>query len=214
MGRIVYFSFPAHGHINPTLPVIRELSGRGEQISYFSTLPFASSIAETGAQFCPYTERVQMPAHGPGPFAHLTTTLETLLEFCGAVLDRHLDTVRRWRPTHVMFDSFAPWGRMMAQLLGLPAIASVPSILINRAIDERYGGALGSVPAVTAVCWVITFPTPSPHRNCCRPMAIATWSTLRVSSSRSPSSSLRAASISSVHAARSALVRRHFHSTA
>jgi MGT family glycosyltransferase len=139
MKRIVYFSFPAHGHINPTLPVVRELAARGQHVCYFGTPHFARAIAETGAEFHPYTGRIRMPERGPGPFAQLSTTLETLLEFCCAVLDGHLDAVRKLRPTHVMFDSFAPWGRMVARLLGLPAIASVPSILINRDIDARYG---------------------------------------------------------------------------
>ena len=139
MGRLVYFSFPAHGHINPTLPVIRELAARGEQISYYGTHQFHDAIRETGAWFCPYTGRIAMPEQGPGPFAQVSTTLETLLEFSGAVLDDHLDQVRRLHPTHIMFDSFAPWGRLVAQLLGLPTIASVPSILINRDIDAQYG---------------------------------------------------------------------------
>jgi UDP:flavonoid glycosyltransferase YjiC (YdhE family) len=108
MGRIAYFSFPAHGHVNPTLPVIRELARRGEQIAYFGTQQFAHAIGQTGAQFCPYSARVHMPEQGPGPFAQVSTTLETLLEFCGSVLDGHLAMVRQWRPTHVMFDSFAP----------------------------------------------------------------------------------------------------------
>src|SRR5580704_6832107 len=146
MARIVYFSFPAHGHINPTLPVIRELVHCGEEISYFGTQRFANAIRQTGAHFCPYTERVHMPEHGPGPFGQVSTTLETLLDFCGAVLDDHLDAVRKLHPTHVMFDSFAPWGRMVAQLLRLPTIASVPSILINRAIDLRYGASQERVP--------------------------------------------------------------------
>jgi len=146
MGRIVYLSFPAQGHVNPTLPVIRELAGRGEEISYFGTERFSSAIRQTGANFCPYSERVHMPDQGPGPFAQVSTTLETLLEFCGAVLDEHLDAVRKLRPTHVMMDSFAPWGRMVAQLLKLPAIVSVPSILINRAIDARYGAGPELMP--------------------------------------------------------------------
>jgi UDP:flavonoid glycosyltransferase YjiC (YdhE family) len=87
MGRIAYFSFPAHGHVNPTLPVIRELARRGEQIAYFGTQQFAHAIGQTGAQFCPYSARVHMPEQGPGPFAQVSTTLETLLEFCGSVLD-------------------------------------------------------------------------------------------------------------------------------
>jgi MGT family glycosyltransferase len=146
MGRIVYFSFPAHGHVNPTLPVVRELAGRGEQISYFGTHRFSRVIRETGADFCPYTERMQMPEHGPGPFAQVSSSLDTLLEFCGAVLEDHLEAVRKMRPTHVMFDSFAPWGRLVAQLLGLPAIASVPSILIDGDIDARYGAGPERMP--------------------------------------------------------------------
>jgi MGT family glycosyltransferase len=139
MGRLVYLSFPAYGHVNPTLPVIRELAARGEEIAYFGTPRFASDVVATGATFCPYTDRLQMPESGPGPFAQISTALETLLEFCDAVLDQHLDAIRRFRPTRILFDSFAPWGRMVAQILGLPGIASVPSILINRAIDGRYG---------------------------------------------------------------------------
>jgi MGT family glycosyltransferase len=143
MGRIVYFSFPAHGHVNPTLPIIRELARRGEEIAYFGTGQFSHAIGQTGAQFCPYSARVHMPEQGPGPFAQVSTTLETLLEFCGVVLDDQLAMVRQWRTTHVIFDSFAPWGRMVAQLLGLPTAASVPSILISHAIDARYGAGTG-----------------------------------------------------------------------
>jgi hypothetical protein len=82
-----------------------------------------------GAQFFPYSKRVDMPEQGPGPFAQVSTTLETRLEFCGAVLAEHLEAVRDWRPSGLMFDSFVPWGRLVAQLLALPAIASAPSIL-------------------------------------------------------------------------------------
>jgi MGT family glycosyltransferase len=90
-----------------------------------------------------------MPEHGPGPFAQVSTTLETLLEFSSAILDEHLEEVRRLRPARIMFDSFAPWGRMIAHLLGLPAIASVPSLLVNAAIDARYGAGQPGDPRLT-----------------------------------------------------------------
>jgi MGT family glycosyltransferase len=38
----------------------------------------------------------------------------------------------------VMFDSFAPWGRLIAQILRLPAVGSIPSILINADVDRLY----------------------------------------------------------------------------
>ena len=146
MARIVYFSFPAYGHIYPTLPVMRELAGRGERIFYYGTERFKPLIRQAGALFCPYTSRLSMPEHGPGPYAQVSTTIETLIESSGAVLDSHLAEVRSLRPTHIMFDSFAPWGRLVAQLLGLPAIASVPSILIDGEIAARYGAGAERQP--------------------------------------------------------------------
>ena len=149
MPRIVYFSFPAHGHINPTLPVMRELVRRDEEVIYFGTEQFRPAIQKTGAAFCSYTPRVAMPAQGPGPFAQVSTTLETLLDFSRMILDHHLEHVRALRPTHIMYDSFAPWGSCFAQLLRLPSVASVPSILINGAIDGRYGRGQAGDPRLT-----------------------------------------------------------------
>jgi MGT family glycosyltransferase len=156
MPRAIYFSFPAHGHIHPTLPVIRELVRRGDEVYYFSTDQFRQVIQKTGAMFCAYTPRVAMPDHGPGPFARVSTTLETLLDFSRAILDDHLDQVRAMRPTHVIYDSFAPWGSFIAQLLRLPCIASVPSILINAEIDSRYGRGQADDPRLTRE-WCIAF---------------------------------------------------------
>lgn len=144
MRRMVYFSFPAHGHINPTLPVVRELVGRQQPVIYYSTEQFRQAIQDTGAQFRSYGAQFRMPAEGPGPFAHTSTTLETFLELSCAVLHHHLEQVRALAPTHILYDSFAPWGRFVAQLLRLPTIASVPSILINADIAARYAPAPGT----------------------------------------------------------------------
>lgn len=146
MRRIVYFSLPAHGHINPTLPVVRELVRRKQQVVYYSTEQFRQAIQDTGALFFPYCTRFCMPEQGPGPFAQVSTTLETLLDLSRAVLECHLEQARMLRPTHVMYDSFAPWGRFVAQILRLPSVASIPSILVNSDIDARYGQVPGKPP--------------------------------------------------------------------
>ena len=128
---------------------MRELTGRGEPVHYFSTKRFQAGIEQTGATFCSYTPRLQMPDRGPGPFARASTTLEALLDFSHAILADHLDQIGRLHPTRIMFDSFAPWGRFIAERLGLPAIASVPSILINSEIDARYGAGQAEDPRLT-----------------------------------------------------------------
>ena len=40
MARIVFFCIPAHGHTNPTLGVVRELTVRGHEVLYYSNRPF------------------------------------------------------------------------------------------------------------------------------------------------------------------------------
>ena len=32
---IWFFCIPAHGHVNPTLPVVRELTRRGHSVRYY-----------------------------------------------------------------------------------------------------------------------------------------------------------------------------------
>jgi MGT family glycosyltransferase len=150
MGPVVYFSFPAHGHVNPTLPVVRELVRRGARVLYYATQPFETAVRQTGAHFVPYSARLRMPERGPGPFARISSTLETLLDFSRAVLEDHLAGVHSFGAGTIAFDSFAPWGRMVAQRLRLPAIGSVPSILIDAEIDARYGsGAPPEDPRLT-----------------------------------------------------------------
>jgi MGT family glycosyltransferase len=139
MAKIAFFSFPSRGHIHPTLAVIKELVRRGEEITYFSTKRFRTMIRDTGARFGSYPPEVAMPDRGPGPFARVTSTVETLCAFSRTILDHQLAPLQAFQPTHILFDSFAPWGMFLARSLGLPAIASVPSILINAAIDARYG---------------------------------------------------------------------------
>src|ERR1035438_2443382 len=102
MGPIVYFSFPAHGHVNPTLPVIRELVRRKQPVVYFGTGQFRQAIQDTGARFCAYAPEFRMPERGPGPFAQVTTSLETLLDASRAILSQHLEQVRTFRSTHIM----------------------------------------------------------------------------------------------------------------
>jgi UDP:flavonoid glycosyltransferase YjiC (YdhE family) len=41
MARALFLGLPLHGHTNPTLPLVRELVDRGEEIIYYSVDAFA-----------------------------------------------------------------------------------------------------------------------------------------------------------------------------
>ncbi len=52
---IAMIGVPAHGHMNPHLPVLAELVARGHRVSATSPPPFAGAVAATGARVVPVT---------------------------------------------------------------------------------------------------------------------------------------------------------------
>src|SRR3954447_11740066 len=55
MPKALFFNIPAHGHVNPSLPLVAELVRRGHEATYFLTESYRSKIEETGAVFQPYS---------------------------------------------------------------------------------------------------------------------------------------------------------------
>lgn len=51
MNKIVFFCIPAHGHTNPTIEVVRELTKRGNEVYYYSFEEFREKIENAGAKF-------------------------------------------------------------------------------------------------------------------------------------------------------------------
>lgn len=51
--RIAWFCIPAYGHTNPTLELVKALTGAGHHIWYFSFEMFREKIENAGAVFIP-----------------------------------------------------------------------------------------------------------------------------------------------------------------
>lgn len=51
--KIAWFCIPAHGHTNPTLGLVKEMTAAGHEIVYFSFEQFREKIESTGAEFIP-----------------------------------------------------------------------------------------------------------------------------------------------------------------
>jgi MGT family glycosyltransferase len=133
MSRIVMTGMPAAGHVNPSLPLVRELVRRDVEVIYYSTEQFRGPIERTGAQFRPYPPGT-ITAHD---IAEATRTgspvrvvvrglasTETLVPFLQAEL-------RADPPDAVAFDSNAIWGHMVAKSLGLPTISLMTTMLVG-----------------------------------------------------------------------------------
>lgn len=143
MATAIFFGLPLHGHVNPTLPLVRELVRRGERVIYYATGEFEAQIAETGASFRAYRNAF-LPELGS--IARRMDELAWLfMRTTSEVLEHELAAFAAERPDYILTDSVAPWGQWIAQILGIPAITSVTTFAFNRAM-LRYAVAHGVRP--------------------------------------------------------------------
>lgn len=136
MSRIIYLTPPAHGHVNPTLPVVQELIQRGEQVICYNTEEFRAQLERTGATFRAYpptelssTAIATLLQHG-----NLSNVTKLILRATDQLLPFLLDALPREQPDLIIFDSIALWGKMAATQLRVRAAASISHFVM----DERH----------------------------------------------------------------------------
>ena len=141
--KALFFGLPVHGHMNPTLPLVRELTRRGDEIVFFSSDEFATRIAATGARYRPYRNTF-LPELGTVA-RRLDELAWLFMRTSSEVLAQELDAIRAERPDYVLTDSVAPWGHWIGEILDLPVVTSVTTFAFNRHVI-RYGVAHGVRP--------------------------------------------------------------------
>jgi MGT family glycosyltransferase len=154
MPKIAYVGLPAHGHTNPTLPVMKELVARGHQVLYYNAASFREKVAPTGVDFRPL----------PEPLPTEREVAEALHEFINAPLmlarmSRPLAhfliaEFGREQPDLVIYDSTAMWGYIAARTHTIPQICFITTFVLDgsqRAIGwgtmaRFYWSALPQIP--------------------------------------------------------------------
>ncbi len=115
MARALYFGLPMHGHVNPSLALVRALVERGEDVLYACTPAFEPSIAGVGARLLPHTSLLNAN-HLVTPFALAS------YEFEAAVRQLYRPAAQ-WGAHYALVDGLNWWGRALALALALPVIS-------------------------------------------------------------------------------------------
>ncbi|WP_057762238.1 macrolide family glycosyltransferase [Cytobacillus praedii] len=140
MSRIVFFSIPAHGHTNPTLPVVAELVSRGHDVWYYSFLEFKEKIEGLGATFIPCDEFLpvisedELNRKAGKDFAAL---IEMIVDTTIALDEKVCTELREIQPDCIVSDSLCIWGKLFAKKLGIPYICSTTTFAFNRHTAKR-----------------------------------------------------------------------------
>jgi MGT family glycosyltransferase len=147
MGKAVALVYPTHGHITPSLAVVRELVRRGEEVVFYATPRARAQVEQTGASFREY-EASDADFNPDPPTEGLLADMARLLGLTERTLPRLLDEIRSEAPDYILIDTKSVWGRLAAEALELPAITMSVVFALTRdhiAVPDLlrmlYGGA-------------------------------------------------------------------------
>ena len=145
--KIAWFCIPAHGHTNPTLGLVKEMTGAGHEVIYFSYEEFREEIEGTGAVFVPsdeYDMDIDAKNGGNRVGKDLAFSIELIVEAALGMDDLMGEVISDMKPDLIVADSMAFWGKLAAMKHGIPYVCSTTTFAFNRYsakyMDQGMGG--------------------------------------------------------------------------
>ena len=133
------FSIAAHGHVNPSLDVIRELVARGHRVTYAIPPAFAGKVAEAGAE--PKLWNSTLPTDDD-PDAWGTELIDNIEPFLADALQAEPQLAAAYggdEPDLVLYDITAYPARVLAHRWGVPIVQLSPNLVAWEGYEEEVG---------------------------------------------------------------------------
>lgn len=147
---IAMFSIAAHGHVNPSLEVIRELVARGHRVTYAIPPVFAEKVAATGARPVPYTSTLPGPEADPEAWG--STPLDNVEPFLADAIQALPQLAAAYagdEPGLVLHDIASYPARVLAHRWGVPAISLSPNLVAWEGYEEEVAEPMWAEPRRT-----------------------------------------------------------------
>ncbi|MGG2067073.1 macrolide family glycosyltransferase [Bacillus sp. S14(2024)] len=137
MARVLFINGGSEGHINPTIGVVQELIERGEEVVYFTTEAFRERIEKTGATVRTFDDQKFIKAFISGGRNYLSERINGLLHTSDIIIPSVLEQIQGEHFDYIIHDSMFGCGRLLSQILKLPAINSYTSFAQTEMSFER-----------------------------------------------------------------------------
>ncbi|MCX5193681.1 macrolide-inactivating glycosyltransferase [Streptomyces sp. NBC_00249] len=134
---IAMFSIAAHGHVNPSIEVIRELVARGHRVSYAIPASFAEKVADTGATPVIYTSTLPTEEEPDAWGTELIDNLEPFLDDAIQVLPQLAAAFEGDEPDLVLHDITSYPAPVLAHRWGVPAVSLSPNLVAWEGYEEE-----------------------------------------------------------------------------
>ncbi|MFF0835706.1 MULTISPECIES: macrolide-inactivating glycosyltransferase [unclassified Streptomyces] len=147
---IAMFSVAAHGHVNPSLEVIRELVARGHRVTYAIPPAFAEKVAATGARPVLYDSTLPGPDADPEAWgSSLLDHVELFLDDAVQALPQLAAAYEGDEPDLVLHDITSYPARVLAHRWGVPAVSLSPNLVAWDGYEEEVAEPLWAEPRKT-----------------------------------------------------------------
>ncbi|MEU2112723.1 macrolide-inactivating glycosyltransferase [Streptomyces sp. NPDC019507] len=136
---IAMFSIAAHGHVNPSIEVIRELVARGHRVSYAIPPSFAEKVAATGAEPVLWDSTLPTDDEPEAWGTELIDNIEPFLDDAIQALPQLAGAFAGDEPDLVLHDITSYPARVLAHRWGVPAISLSPNLVAWDGYEEEVG---------------------------------------------------------------------------
>lgn len=150
MARVLFINIGSEGHINPTIGVVQELISRGEEVVYFCIEAYRERIEQAGAVVRTIDDQQFIRAFISGGRQYALERVNGLLLTADIVIPSVLEQIKGEQFDYIIHDSMFGCGRMLAQILNLPAISSCTSFAqseetFNDGVEQSWSNAAAEV---------------------------------------------------------------------
>ncbi|MGG4103239.1 macrolide family glycosyltransferase [Paenibacillus lautus] len=148
MARVLFINGGSEGHINPTIGVVQELISRGEEVVYFCIEAFRERIEKAGATVRTFDDQKFIKAFISGGRDYLLERANGLLLTADIVIPSVVEQINGEHFDYIIHDSMFGCGRLLAQILKLPAISSCTTFAQTKeSFDQMLEPFFVNVPA-------------------------------------------------------------------
>jgi MGT family glycosyltransferase len=136
---LLFVNMPAHGHINPTLPVVEELLRRGHRVRYATGADVLDKVRASGAEAWEIPLRALRPPRLDEGFdpEQMVPQFNQMLDDMQASLPMLEEQLAGDPPDAVCADVMTLLGRIVAEKLDLPHVSLVPNFASNEQFSMR-----------------------------------------------------------------------------
>lgn len=138
MSKAIVINFPAEGHINPTIGVVKELVNRGEEVIYYCEEEYRCKLQNTDVKFRNYggmLEEINLENRMKDMFNPLQMVYR-FLRTTEKAIPFLLESINREKFDYMIYDQHFILGRILAEILTIPTVASCTTFAMTKEILE------------------------------------------------------------------------------